>query len=317
MKLQSVGLVFSLFLSLGFVAFSCSSGDTVGSTGTGTGNTNGTGNTTGQGGTTGTGNSTGRGGTTGTGNTTGQGGTTGTGNTTGIAGTNGTGRGGTTGTGNVTGQGGTTGTGNTTGQGGTTGTGNTTGTGGSGAVACGSSFAVSAAGFVTMPAVGGGCWSGFASDGGDAGSTIAPGTFSKCGSPCALTMTGTLNASTATNLYAGYAYLGFNVGQDSSGSTPVAVTPKGSGLSVSFTNSSGGTVRVALNADTAGATSWCYTTTATSGTIPYSSFTQQCYNTPPGAAYAKQPIVTVQLSVPGAATSGPVNVTLLSVTENP
>lgn len=125
MKLQSVGLVFSLFLSLGFVAFSCSSGDTVnGGTGAGTGNTTGNGS----GGTTGTGNSTGNGGTTGTGNSTGRGGTTGTGNTIGQGGT--TGRGGTTGTGNTTGRGGTTGTGNTTGQGGTTGTGNTTGTGG-------------------------------------------------------------------------------------------------------------------------------------------------------------------------------------------
>jgi hypothetical protein len=127
-----------------------------------------------------------------------------------------------------------------------------------------------------------------------------------------------LNASTAANLYAGYAYLGFNIGQSSSGSAPpVAVTPKGSGLTVNFTNTTGGIIRVALNADTAGVTSWCYTTTSTAAVIPYSSFTEQCYNTPPGPAYAKQPIVTVQLSAPGAATSGPVNVTLVSVTENP
>ena len=45
--------------------------------------------------------------------------------------------------------------------------------------------------------------------------------------------------------------------------------------------------------------------------------TEQCYNTTPGAAYAKQRIVSVQLSVPGAATSGAVDVTLVSVVENP
>jgi len=173
-------------------------------------------------------------------------------------------------------------------------------------------------GFVTMPAVGGGCWTGFASDGGDAGSTIMPGSFSTCGSPCMLTMTGTLNASNMANSYAGYSYLGFNVGQDSGGTAVAAVTPKGSGVTVTFTNtSSAPTVRVALNADSTGTTSWCAAVTTSPATVAYTAFTQQCYNTPTGAAYAKQPIVSVQLSVPGGATSGPVNVTLVSVKENP
>jgi hypothetical protein len=300
MKLHS-GLVTVGLLSLGLLSYSCANGDTVSGTGNGTGT--GGSNSTGTGGiSTGTGgNSTGTGGSH-TGGTTGTGGIKGTGGII-TTGTGGTHTGGVTGTGGIV----------TTGTGGTT-----TGTGGTTTVSCGSTFDVGINGFVTMPAVGGGCWTGFASDGGDAGSTIMPGAFSTCGSPCMLTMTGTLNASNAANSYAGYSYLGFNIDQDSGGASVASVTPKGSGVTVTFTNtSSAPTVRVALNADSTGTTSWCAAVTSSPATVAYSSFTQQCYNTPPGAAYAKQPIVSVQLSVPGGATSGPVNVTLVSVKENP
>jgi len=304
MKLHPVEIIFAIFLSLGLVAVSCTSGDTVnGGTGTGTGNTTGSGS----GGTTGTGNGTGQGG------STARGGTTGTGNVTGQGGN--TARGGTTGTGNVTGQGGTTGVGNTTGQGGTTGTGNTTGTGGTTAASCGTSFAVGTTGLVTMPAVGGGCWSGYAYDGGDATSSILPGSFSTCGMPCNLTMTGTVGSATAANSYVGNAYLGFSIGQVPPATTPSLVTPKGSGITVTFTNASASPLRVQLNADSTGTTFWCTTVTASPATIPYSSFMKQCYNTPPGAAYAKEAIQSVSLSVPGGAAAATVNVTLVGVTE--
>ena len=132
-----------------------------------------------------------------------------------------------------------------------------------------------------------------------------------------LTMTGTLNAAVSPT-YAGYSYLGFNIGQDASGSANTAVTPKGSGITVTFTNTSAApVVRVALNADAAGATSYCAAVTSSPATVKYSAFTQQCYNPTPGPAYAKTPIVSVQLSVPGGATSVSVNVTLVSVVENP
>ena len=72
---------------------------------------------------------------------------------------------------------------------------------------------------------------------------------------------------------------------------------------MTFTNTSNApVVRVALNADATGTTSWCAAVTTSPATIPYSGFTQACY-TPGGAVYAKQPIVSVQLSVPGGATS--------------
>jgi hypothetical protein len=302
MKLHS-RLVMVGLLSLGLLSYSCANGDTVsGTTGGGTGN--GGSDSTGTGGSS----STGTGGTH-TGGVNGTGGfvTTGTG---------GTHTGGTTGTGGIRGTGGTT----TSGTGGTivTGTGGTivTGTGGATATSCGSSFMVAANGFVSMPAVGGGCWSGFASDGGDSGSTIAPGAFSTCGTPCMLTMTGTLNSSVSPT-YAGYSYLGFNIGQTLESTTAGTVTPQGSGITVTFTNTSAApTVRVALNADSTGTTSWCAPVTTSPATIKYTAFTEQCYNATPGAAYAKQPIVSVQLSVPGGASPAPVNITLVSVVEN-
>ncbi len=144
-------------------------------------------------------------------------------------------------------------------------------------------------GFVSMPAVGGACWSGFAFDGRRRGQhDHRPVLFERVASPCALTMTGTLNASTTANSYAGYSYLGFNVGQDSAGGAATTVTPKGSGITVTFTNaSSAPTVRVALNADSTGTTSWCAAVTTSPATIKYSAFTQQCYNATPGAAYTK------------------------------
>jgi hypothetical protein len=303
MKLHS-GLVTAGLLSLGLLSYSCANGDTVSSSnGTGGSNSNSTGGSNSNG--TGGSNSNGTGGTH-TGGVTGTGGiiTSGTGgtHTGGVTGTGGTHTGGVTGTGGIV----------TSGTGGTI----VAGTGGTSGAACGSSFAVSAVGFVSMPAVGGGCWSGFASDGGDAGSTIAPGAFSACGMPCMLTMTGMLNASVSPT-YAGYSYLGFNIGQDNAGGTAAAVTPQGSGITVTFTNTSAApVVRVALNADAAGTTSYCAAVTTSPATIKYSAFTQACYNTG-GAAYAKTPIVSVQLSVPGGATTVPVNVTLVSVVENP
>ena len=90
------------------------------------------------------------------------------------------------------------------------------------------------------------------------------------------------------------------------------------GITVTFTNTdSSPVVRVALNADATGTTSWCAAVTTSPATIAYTAFTTQCYNSRRGAAYAKQPIISVQLSVPGGAATGAVNITLVSVVENP
>ena len=295
MKLQT-GLVFSSLLSLAVVSYACANGDTVNNGSSGNGGSNNTGGSS-------SGNS---GGSTGSGNNTGNsGGSTGSGNNNGSGGVHATG--GSTGTGNNTGT-----TGGSTGS-----SGGSTGGGGASATQCGSTFGVASNGFVTLPAVGGACWSGYAYDGGDASSTIMPGKFSTCGMPCMLTMTGTVGAATAANSYAGTAYLGFNVGQDAGSTTPGTVTPKGSGITVTFTNTSASKIRVQLNADSTGTTFWCADVTTSPAVIPYTSFTQQCYNTPTGPAYAKGAIQSIALSVPGGPAAAAVNITLVSVTENP
>jgi hypothetical protein len=119
--------------------------------------------------------------------------------------------------------------------------------------------------------------------------------------------------------YAGYVYLGFNIGQPSGGAAATTVTPTGTGIKVAFVNSSAtSTLRAQLVGDAAGTTIWCYTVPATATspvTIPYAMFTKQCYNMPPGAAYAKEPITSVQLNIPGDTTAKTLNLTLTSVAE--
>jgi hypothetical protein len=305
MKLHS-GLVTVGLLSLGLLSYSCANGDTVSGTGSSTGGSNPT--------------STGGSSSTGTGGTH-TGGVSGTG-------TGGSHTGGTTGTGTggtiVTGTGGThTGGVSGTGTGGTivTGTGGTTtaGTGGtSGGATCGASFAVSSAGFVTMPAKGGACWSGYAYTFDDTASVVSPVSptpgFSACGDPCVLTMTGTVAASGTTYPYVGLAY---NLGQSQSGgSTNTAVTPTGSGLTFTFAESA--PAGTALRAQiTDGTNTWCATVTGASPvSIPYASFAESCYNTPPGTTYAKNPINALQLQIASGTTAGAFSLTITSVTEN-
>ena len=271
---RNFGVLAAVVLTLGFLGHACTSGEVVdgpltGSAGSANPGTAGAGvaGTTGAGNTVGTaGNTANRGGNVGTaGNTANRGGTTGT-----------AGRGGTTGTGNTVGTAGTTGTGNTVGTAGTTGSGNTAGTAGVSGTAgsvgttCGTTFEASADGFVRAPAAGGACFHGYAFAGGDAGSTITPATFSACGTPCMLKMTGTVGPAVAPS-YAGVAYMGFNVAQDSGSSTKGTLVPTGSSLTVAFSATTGSQpLRAQLSS---GSSFWCYTITGASPvTIPYASF---------------------------------------------
>jgi hypothetical protein len=94
------------------------------------------------------------------------------------------------------------------------------------------------------------------------------------------------------------------------------VTPTGTGLTVTVSASTGALpVRVQLTGT--GATFWCYTLTGASPvTIPYAMFNTACWDGS-GTAYAKQPITSIELVVPGGmnAASG-VSVALTSVREN-
>lgn len=300
---RNFGVLASTVLTLGFVAYACTSGEVVdgpltGSAGSGNpagmaGNGPGNAGTQGQ---------AGRGGTTGQGAVTGQ---AGRGGTTGAAGSNPP-RGGTTGTGNTIGTAGTTGAGNSLGQAGTT------GSGGSGSVTCGAAFDAAADGFVRTPSLGG-CWHGYAFAGGDTGSTISPTTFGSCGTPCMLKMTGTVGPAVAP-AYAGVAYLGFNLAQDNGSMTKGVVTPTGTGVKVTF---SATTSTLPLRAQiSSGSTFWCFTITGGSpAMIPYASFNTACWDNS-GTAFGKVPIDNFELVVPGGmtATSG-VSVTLSGVQE--
>jgi hypothetical protein len=166
-----------------------------------------------------------------------------------------------------------------------------------------------------MPASGGACWHGYPAAGGDAGSTITPMNFMACGANCLLKISGMLNASTMANSYAGYAYLTFNVGQDAGASTNSGVTPKGTGLTPTFSlTPSATTIRFQIT----GASGMQYCATAVSGTkIMYSDFHVACYNPTPGAAYAtSDPITNIGVSLAGGASTTSITLTLSDVKEN-
>jgi hypothetical protein len=300
MKLRS-GLVLSSLLSLGLLTYACANGDTVsGSTGNGGSGQNNTG---------------------GSSSNNNTGGSSSNNNTGGSSNNN---SGGSQGAGGVHGSGGATGS-TSSGAGGTTTPGNTggstgtTGTGGSSAASCGTSFSVGGTGFVTMPAVGGGCWSGYGFVYADKfGSTFMPADFTMCGTPCKLGITGTIAAVSGTSYT--YEGLGFSLGdpQTGGGTTHPDITPRGSGLTIAFTNTTPATLPLRAQLLDSTGTTWCYTITGASPvTIPYSSFTQECYNTPPGLAYAKNPIDRIELQVAGGTAMGAVDLTITSVTENP
>jgi hypothetical protein len=320
-----LGAFASAALMFGLCAWACTEGEVVKGPLSGAG---GSSNPQGSAGVTGSGNTVGTAGVTGSGNqagTAGRGGTTGSGNTVGTAGVTGSGaRGGTTGAGNTVGTAGTTGSGNTVGTAGTTGTGNVAGTAGTtgsagGSGACPATFSVSTNGFVQMPVQGGNCWSGYPYTYADTfGTAVMPMSptpgFSTCGAGCMLKMTGNIVAVAGMNY--SYAGMGFNLGQTSSGSTNTPVAPRGSGLTFNFANTTGGGVVLRAQV-TNGTSTWCTDITTSPAVIPYSSFHVACYNTPPGAAYAKEPITAIEMNLAGGTMAGAINLTLTSVTETP
>jgi hypothetical protein len=186
----------------------------------------------------------------------------------------------------------------------------TAGTAGAAPVPCDAAFAVGADGFVRAPAAGGACWHGYASAGGDATSMAMPTSFAACGAGCMLRFSGTVGASVAPD-YLGVVYMGFNLKQTTGTTAKGTVTPTGTGLAVQYTNTGASTiVRVQLSA---GAVRWCAPLTSASTTIPYAMFNTECWEGGMGTAYAKEPIDTVQLIIPGGAADAAFDVTLVSV----
>ncbi|HEV8548790.1 MAG TPA: hypothetical protein VGQ57_07180 [Polyangiaceae bacterium] len=218
------------------------------------------------------------------------------------------------GTGTATGGTGTATGGTGTATGGTVGTGGAmTGGAGTSGASCDSTWMVTMDGFVRMPAKTG-CWSGYAFAGGDTTSTVTfPGggkDFSK--SAGKLELSGTVGSATADNMYAGSVYFGFNIGQVAGSSTSAKVTPTGTSLTITCTGCSSPKMRAQLASGSS--TQWC--ADLVSGTaIAYTAFKKECYNATPGAAYAKEPIDSVQISIPGGAMDATFDLTLMTVTE--
>jgi len=128
-------------------------------------------------------------------------------------------------------------------------------------------------------------------------------------------MQGTVGPAVAPS-YAGVAYLGFNLGQNAGSTTVPTVTPTGTGLTVTFSATTA-TLPLRVQLVGTGSTFWCYTITGASPvTIPYAMFNTACWDGS-GTAYAKQPITSIELVVPGGATAtSGVSVTLSGVREN-
>lgn len=178
-------------------------------------------------------------------------------------------------------------------------------------VTCDAAFAVGTDGFVRAPGTSG-CWHGYAYASGDSGSTVTPESFETCGSGCTLHVTGTVGAANADNNYAGYVVVGFNISQASGGGTVETTTPSGSSLTMTFTKVSGPDLRVQLQS---GSTTWCASVTSSPATVAYTDFNTECWEGGAGTAYAMQPIDAVQLSLPGAETATPFDVTLVSAAD--
>jgi hypothetical protein len=246
------------------------------------------------------------------GGTAGQGGSSGTANAGGQNGGAGTGgNGGTVAGGGNGGNSGAAGTGNTSGTSGSSGSG---GSAGRSSVACDASFAIGADGFVRAPTASGDCWHGYASSGGDPGSTWMPTSFGACGMGCMLRLSGTVNAANEQTNYAGAVFVGFNLRQSAGSSMRNTVVPTGTSLVVDWVNAGASPeVRIQLAAGSSSSTRWCAILTTSPATIPYTSFNTECWQGGVGTAYAKQPIDAVQLVIPGGATPAAFDVTLVRI----
>jgi hypothetical protein len=122
--------------------------------------------------------------------------------------------------------------------------------------------------------------------------------------------------ATAANSYCAVVGLGFNVNQVGGATTGSPVTPTGSGIMVSFSESAGSLAfRVQLRDESTG-TGYCYNATGTSAMIPYGSFNTKCYDTPAdGVAYAKTPFTSVQILIAGGMAATSYSMSMMSVKE--
>jgi Glycosyl hydrolase family 12 len=137
-----------------------------------------------------------------------------------------------------------------------------------------------------------------------AGTTVNPTSFDNRAEGEPFCIEGSV-ANDVPMSYRGVAQLVFTLDQPD-GSAPQAVVPQAEGLAFNFTRTTGSLVRVVLQppASAAGesAEGWCYAIPEVRGQIfvPYSEFRVGCFNRPPGAAYAREPIEAISFNSPGS-----------------
>ena len=184
--------------------------------------------------------------------------------------------------------------------GGTTGAG--AGTGGVVEEPCPETFTVSNVGYVRMPSKSGTCWRGPATSSGDATSSWSPHSFELCGNGCVLSITGTVNAATEENGYAGLVGLHFGLSQPLGSTTRASVVPTGTGVTLTYAATGAKNVRIELVSSTL---SYCYglpTETGAEGStlnVPYSAFARRCWDQTLAEPYLKEAIQEVALTAPG------------------
>lgn len=161
----------------------------------------------------------------------------------------------------------------------------------------GGPYTVYASGYISS-----GPWYGYAwpSASPAVSSTITPAAFSALAAGSQLCVSGTVAATTD---FSSVAMLGINLAQVQGTTTTGTWTPTGSaGLSYSLVNTGGSPLRIQIqgtNAATDASQRWCYQLTASSATIPWSSFNTQCWVGGTGIPYANSALSNIIFLVPG------------------
>jgi hypothetical protein len=167
------------------------------------------------------------------------------------------------------------------------------GAGGSSVSSAPGPYAVEAGGYVKS-----GPWQGYAWTVTDPlGSTISPSDFSMVGAGGRLCVKGVVVADPSYDVYA---ILGINVAQPQNGGSPGVWTPTGWGLAYSLTTDIASPLRVQIQG-AAGypSESWCADVTGSSGKIPWTQFSQNCWWNSGPYYDGKTPLQSVMFEVPG------------------
>jgi hypothetical protein len=132
-----------------------------------------------------------------------------------------------------------------------------------------------------------------------AGSTINPADFSAVLAGSSLCASGSV-APLAD--FSGMAALGINLNQaELPPNPPAAVTPTGDGIVVGINNKLGTALRIQIqgpNGSTDANDRWCAPVSGKGGLVPWTAFNTKCWDNT-GAAYAKQPLQSAMVLVPG------------------